>query len=44
MITRNQALVTVWAAAVRLMALGSILLPFLLAACGEDNGGGGPAY
>lgn len=42
--TRERALVRIRAAATRFLALGAVLLPLLLVACGDGDGGGGPAY
>jgi hypothetical protein len=45
MYTRDIALIAVRASLTRLIALGTLLLPIRLAACGGgDGGGGGPAY
>jgi hypothetical protein len=44
--TRDIARVTIRAAFTRLIALGTVLLPILLAACAGGGGGGGgvPGY
>ena len=38
------AQLVVRASLTRLIALATLLLPILLAACGDDGGGAGPAY